>query len=98
MISTLNYEVGGNGPHVVLLHPVDLDLTFFTPVACILREDFTVLAVDQRGHGRSPLTEPAHSLVDYAEDIHVLLSRLSFAPSAVVGFSFGGMVAQELVP
>ena len=92
----LNYEIGGHGRNVVLLHPVGLDLTFLTPIADILRQEFTVLTVDQRGHGKSLAQSPAHSLVDYAEDVHVLLTKLAFAPTAVVGFSFGGMVAQEL--
>lgn len=91
----LNYELGGSGPCVVLLHPVGLDLTFLAPVASILREEFTVLTVDQRGHGRSPMASAAHLLVDYADDLHALLNRLALKPSAAVGFSFGGMVAQE---
>jgi 3-oxoadipate enol-lactonase len=92
----LNYELGGHGPHVVLLHPVGLDLTFLAPVADILRQEFAVLTVDQRGHGKSPAVAPAHSLVDYADDLHAVLTKLALAPAAVVGFSFGGMVAQEL--
>lgn len=92
----LNYELGGRGPHVVLLHPVGLDLTFLAPVADILRKEFTVLTADQRGHGKSPASTPAHSLVDYADDVHALLDKLALTPAAVVGFSFGGMVAQEL--
>ena len=96
MTNGLNYELGGGGPCVVLLHPVGLDLTFVTPVADILRKEFTVLTVDQRGHGKSPAAAAAHSLVDYADDLHALLTRLALTPAAVVGFSFGGMVAQEL--
>ncbi len=92
----LNHELGGHGPHVVLLHPVGLDLTFLAPVADILRKEFTVLTVDQRGHGESTSVAPAHSLVDYADDLHTLLAKLAFTPVAAVGFSFGGMVAQEL--
>jgi 3-oxoadipate enol-lactonase len=92
----LNYELGGRGPCVVLLHPVGLDLTFLAPLADILRKDFTVLTVDQRGHGRSLASPPAHSLVDYADDVHALLTRLGLTPAAAIGFSFGGMVAQEL--
>lgn len=94
--NALNHDLGGRGPSVVLLHPVGLDLTFLAPVADILRKEFTVLTVDQRGHGKSPLSAPAHSLVDYADDLHALLTTLAFAPAAIVGFSFGGMVAQEL--
>jgi 3-oxoadipate enol-lactonase len=92
----LHHRIEGNGPHVVLLHPVGLDLTFLEPVAAELRDRFTVLSVDLRGHGRSPVGPPAPSLDDYAGDVRALLARLSFAPAAVAGFSFGGMVAQHL--
>ena len=92
----LNYELGGRGSSVVLLHPVGLDLTFLAAVADILRKEFAVLTVDQRGHGKSPASAPARSLIDYADDLHALLTGLAIAPAAVVGFSFGGMVAQQL--
>jgi pimeloyl-ACP methyl ester carboxylesterase len=48
-----------------------------------------------RGHGKSPYA-PATSLSEYADDVHALLTRLSFAPCAVAGFAMGGMVAQAL--
>lgn len=96
MTNGLNYDLGGRGPSVVLLHPVGLDLTFLAPMADILRKEYTVLTVDQRGHGKSLVSAPAHSLVDYADNSHALLTRLALTPAAAVGFSFGGMVAQEL--
>jgi 3-oxoadipate enol-lactonase len=92
-MSSLNYEVGGNGPRVVLLHPVGLDLTFLSPVASILRQEFTVLTLDQRGHGKSRMSAPMSTLEDYADELHMLLRETNFAPAAIVGFSFGGMVA-----
>ena len=87
MTNGLNYELGGRGPFVVLLHPVGLDLTFLAPVAEILRNEFTVLTVDQRGHGKSPASAPAHSLVDYADDLHALLTRLALTPVAILATS-----------
>jgi 3-oxoadipate enol-lactonase len=92
----LHHQIQGTGPRVVLLHPVGLDLTFLAPVASILSKNFTVLSVDARGHGQSPAEPPARSLEDFADDLHALLERLSFAPSAIVGFSFGGMVTMTL--
>ena len=92
-MSSLNYEVGGNGPRVVLLHPVGLDLTFLSPVASILRQDFNVLTLDQPGHGESRMSVPMSTLEDYADELHVLLHEIDFVPAAIVGFSFGGMVA-----
>jgi 3-oxoadipate enol-lactonase len=92
----LHYDIQGTGPHVVMLHPVGLDLTCFDQLAAMLSKRFTVLRVDLRGHGRSTSTHPAHSLEEYAEDVHALLGSLNFAPAGIVGFSFGGMVAQVL--
>jgi len=92
----LHHKIKGSGPNVVLLHPVGLDLTFLAPVADELCRSFTVLSIDLRGHGQSPALPPAQSLSDYADDVHVLLHERTFAPAAVAGFSFGGMVAQHL--
>lgn len=94
-VPTLHHKIEGSGPHVVLLHPVGLDLTFLEPLAVELRRNFTVLSVDLRGHGHSPASPPAQSLDDYADDVHVLLGARGFAPAAVAGFSFSGMVAQH---
>jgi 3-oxoadipate enol-lactonase len=92
--SGLHHEISGSGPRVVLLHPVGLDLTFVAPVAEILRKDFTVLSVDQRGHGDSAAAVPAGSLEDYADNLYDLFAEIGFAPASILGFSFGGMVAQ----
>jgi 3-oxoadipate enol-lactonase len=92
----LHHRVDGEGPRVLLLHPVGLDLRCFEPLAAELAREFTVLRVDLRGHGRSPAGPPGPTLEDYAEDVHALLADLDFLPTAVVGFSFGGMVGQLL--
>ena len=89
----MHYEITGAGPRIALLHPVGLDLTFLAPVADILSDDFTVLTVDQRGHGRSHAATQARSLEDYADDLNALFAETGFAPAALAGFSFGGMVA-----
>jgi 3-oxoadipate enol-lactonase len=96
MTVKLHHEIAGHGPRIALLHPVGLDLTFLAPVAAAMKKDFTVLTVDQRGHGQSSAKPPANSLEDYADDLHALFNDIGFAPAAIVGFSFGGMVAQEL--
>jgi 3-oxoadipate enol-lactonase len=92
----LHYRIDGAGPHLVLLHPVGLDQTCFQSIVTELSRRFTVLRVDLRGHGASPAPDPRAELADYAADVHAVLGCLQFAPAAVAGFSFGGMVAQEL--
>src|SRR6187402_2356177 len=95
MTVKLHHRIDGNGPRVLLLHAVGIDLTFFDAVAESLAKEFTVLRADLRGHGRSPYA-PAAGLADYADDVHALLTDLHFAPCAVAGFAFGGMVTQAL--
>jgi pimeloyl-ACP methyl ester carboxylesterase len=95
MTVKLNHRIDGKGPHVLLLHAVGVDLTFLDAVTDVLARDFTVLRADLRGHGQSPYA-PSARLEDYADDVHALLTELNFAPCAVAGFAFGGMVTQAL--
>ena len=95
MTVKLHHRIDGNGPRVLLLHAVGIDLTFLDAVAGSLAKEFTVLRADLRGHGKSPY-QPAADLADYADDVHALLTDLHFAPCAVAGFAFGGMVTQAL--
>jgi pimeloyl-ACP methyl ester carboxylesterase len=92
----LHHAVEGSGPRVLLLHPVGLDLTFLQPLAQLLAARHQVMLMDLRGHGRSPLLPLAPGLEAFADDVHETLAAKRFAPCAVVGFSFGGMIAQVL--
>lgn len=98
----LHHTFEGNdaGARVLLLHPVGLDLTFLAPLAALLSAHCRVMCMDLRGHGQSPRLDTdgksAESLTDFAADVHDTLMSTGFAPCVVVGFSFGGMVAQAL--
>lgn len=61
-----------------------------------LAKHFEVILFDQRGMGRSDKPECDYSMADYAEDAAGILDALGIPSAHVVGFSFGGMVAQEL--
>lgn len=61
-----------------------------------LAADFELLTYDQRGLGRSDKPECDYSMADYADDAAALLEALGWHRVAVMGVSFGGMVAQEL--
>jgi 3-oxoadipate enol-lactonase len=92
----LHHTIEGAGPRALLLHPVGLDLTFLQPMAALLSSRYRVMCMDLRGHGRSPLMPLADGLDEFAEDVHETLVQEDFAPCTVIGFSFGGMVAQAL--
>lgn len=91
------YEVRGNGPRLLVISGTGGDLRrrlgiFDSPLA----EQFEILAYDQRGLGRSSRPDVTYTMTDYAADAEALLTALDWDRCAVLGISFGGMVAQEL--
>lgn len=61
-----------------------------------LVEHFDVIAYDQRGLGRSAKPDLPCTMADYADDAAALIAHVGWDSAAVIGVSFGGMVAQEL--
>jgi 3-oxoadipate enol-lactonase len=96
MTLNLHCAVSGNGPDLVLLHPVGLDHTFWESLAAAASRDHRVLRVDLRGHGRSPAAERGTSVEDYADDVHAAIGQHCRGAATVLGLSFGGMLAQVL--
>ena len=93
----LHFQMDGtDGVRLVLLHPVGLDLTFFDPVVAALPPTYAVLRPDLPGHGQSPPAPTGASLSDYAAAVATLLADQQWLPAVVIGFSFGGMLAQLL--
>jgi 3-oxoadipate enol-lactonase len=58
---------------------------------------FDTVAYDQRGLGRTAKPDVAYSMADYADDAAALVDAMGWKDALVVGVSFGGMVAQEVV-
>ena len=97
-MTSLAYEASGSGDEVILLlHSVGLDHTFWDVIATDLERDYRVVRPDLRGHGRSPVPPGPWTMRDIADDVAELLKELDLPPVHVVGQSFGGLVAQELV-
>lgn len=92
------YQIGGKGRPMLFISGTGGDLrnrpsVFDGPLA----EAFEVLAYDQRGLGQSEKPNADYTMADYADDAAALLTELGCGRVPVMGVSFGGMVAQELV-
>jgi pimeloyl-ACP methyl ester carboxylesterase len=61
-----------------------------------LGEGAQLVLLDHRGTGRSARDRAPFTVVDLAEDAAGALAALGIAQADVLGFSLGGMVAQEL--
>jgi pimeloyl-ACP methyl ester carboxylesterase len=55
-----------------------------------------VIVPDLRGHGRSRSLPPPYTARQLAADLSVLLEHLGVASTAVLGYSQGGAIAQQL--
>ena len=90
-------EISGDGPRLLKIWGTGADLRRPpTDFDRYLATRFTVLAFDQRGMGRSGKPERDYTMADYADDAAGLLDAVGWEQAAVLGYSFGGMVAQEL--
>lgn len=90
----LHYQLAGSGPLVVLIHGLFGSYENLGSIARALTDDFQVLNIDVRNHGRS-----AHSAeMDYtvmAADVADTLAHLALTPYAIIGHSMGGKIAME---
>ncbi|RAK61533.1 alpha/beta hydrolase [Phenylobacterium hankyongense] len=94
----LYFERAGSGPPLLFISGTGGDLrnkpnVFDGPLA----RSFDLLAYDQRGLGQSDKPDVTYSMADYADDAAALMAAQGWDEALVIGVSFGGMVAQELV-
>ncbi len=90
------YERVGEGPPLVLVHGAAEDGRVWHPQLAALRDEFTVIAWDEPGAGRSADLPPDFSLADYAGCLGALIQALALGPAHVAGLSWGGTVVLEL--
>lgn len=83
-----------NAPVVALLHgwTGNADINFF-PVYAELARNYSILAVDHRGHGRGLRTHDRFTLEDCADDVVAIMDQLGISSVTAVGYSMGGPIA-----
>jgi 3-oxoadipate enol-lactonase len=91
----LYVEEGGAGPPIVFLHGYSLDLTYWRPVAEMLRATHRVILYDSRGAGKSSGAVPAYSFAEHAEDLAALLRALGVTRPLLCGHSMGGDIVLQ---
>lgn len=89
-------ELGGGFPLVVLHGGPGLDHGMFRPYLDALADEFRVLYVDERGQGRSERVDPATLTLDrFARDVDLLADALELDRFALLGHSFGAIIATQ---
>jgi pimeloyl-ACP methyl ester carboxylesterase len=86
----------GAGEPVLLLHGGMGSSNYWGHQIRALARHFSVIAMDTRGHGRSPVTSGAFGYRLFAEDVAALLDHLAIARASLVGWSDGAVTGLEL--
>ena len=83
----------GSGPTLLLLHGNGEDGAYFVHQIEEFSRDFTVCAMDTRGHGRSPRGTAPFTISQFAEDLLAFMDKHGLAQADILGFSDGGNIA-----
>lgn len=89
------YEQRGTGPPIVFVHGAIVDHTQWAPQVEVLSNEFTTIAYDVRGHGRTGgSARDSYSIELFADDLDALITTLDLDQPVLCGHSTGGCIAQ----
>lgn len=92
----LAVSICGDGPPLLLIPGLGATRVVFAPLVPLLAPHHRVVVYDQRGIGASQLTPGPYTTEQLADDAAAVLDGLDIDAAAVLGASFGGMVAQQV--
>ena len=90
------YRTEGEGEPLLLLHGLMVSGSMFDPFVALVRDRFRMLIPDLRGHGKSGDLAGPYAVAALTADLDVVLAESGFDRCAVMGYSHGGAVAQQL--
>ena len=90
------FERAGVGPPIVFVHGAADDHRSWQPQLDDLADEFTVVAWDEPGAGRSSDVPGHFGIADYAGSLGALIDELAIGPAHIAGLSWGGTVTLEL--
>jgi len=97
----IHYTIQGRGKPLVLVHgfTVSIDTNWRLPgIIDALANDFQVIAVDARGHGKSDKPhDPAAYGPRMGEDVIRLLDHLGIMKAHIAGYSMGGAITLQII-
>jgi len=92
----LHVAEAGSGPSLVFFHGLGWTHALWAAAFDRYAERYRVIAGDTRGHGESGKPAGPYSIARFAADWIGVLDALDVKNPILVGFSQGGMIAQQL--
>ena len=90
---SLYYEEKGSGFPLIMLHGNGEEHGYFEHQTDCFAENYRVIAIDTRGHGRSPRGEGEFSIKRFADDLYGFMTEHGIEKAHILGFSDGGNIA-----
>jgi len=92
------YEVKGKGFPLVMITGLGGNLNGWDPrLVEGLSKEFELVMFDNRGAGRTDISDKEYTIKLFADDTAGLMNVLGISRAHILGLSMGGMIAQELV-
>jgi len=81
---------------IVFIHGIASTSETFINQIKLFKKDFTVIALDIPGYGKSPKIKNT-TILNYASSIHKFLISKNIKKPVLIGHSLGGMIVQEII-
>ena len=92
---SLYYQEKGNKEPLILLHGNGEDGSYFKNQIDYFCGRYRVIAVDTRGHGKSPRGTKPFTIEQFSCDLYDFMMDLKISNAVILGFSDGANIAME---
>lgn len=92
---TLYYQEKGNKEPFILLHGNGEDGSYFKNQIDYFSDKYRVIALDTRGHGKSPRGIKPFTIEQFACDLYDFMASLEISNAVILGFSDGANIAMK---
>jgi 2-hydroxy-6-oxonona-2,4-dienedioate hydrolase len=96
MLNYKKYGRGKNHKNLVLLHGFAGGLDYWLPLVVGLQHGFDIVAFDLPGFAGSANIPAPDTIAGYASAVVAAMDELGIKKTALLGFSMGGMIAQQV--
>lgn len=97
MADEVIFLVEGNGPTILFLPGWNNSMQVWRPIVNILKCQYRCVLIELPGFGKASAPIKPFDVSDYTDYVQKFLNEHDFNPNAIVGHSFGGKIATELI-
>lgn len=91
----LHYQEKGDQEPFILLHGNGEDGSYFQHQIDYFSDRYRVIAVDTRGHGKSPRGAAPFTIEQFSRDLFDFMADLAISRAVILGFSDGANIAMK---